>query len=105
MATKEYFYPLWLRLWHFLNALLFCILIVTGLSLQFSNHHFHLIRFDMSVSIHNFCAYILIASYILFVIFNVFSGNWRQYTFKKGIIKNSITQAKWQGGINTTNQF
>ena len=37
MATKRiYLYPIWIRLWHALNALMFLVLIITGISLHYA---------------------------------------------------------------------
>ena len=33
---KMYLYPKWIRIWHLLNALMFIVLIVTGLSMQYT---------------------------------------------------------------------
>ena len=32
-----YLYPKWIRVWHVLNAMLFLIIIVTGLSMQYTD--------------------------------------------------------------------
>ena len=37
MDQKVYLYPVYLRLWHLLNALFFLVLILTGLSMQYSD--------------------------------------------------------------------
>ena len=62
MAHKEYLYPIWVRMWHWLNALLCLLLILTGLSMQYASVDGGLIRFDTAVTIHNLCGIILSAS-------------------------------------------
>jgi len=85
MARKLYLYPVWIRLWHLLNALLFLILIFTGISMQFagSDRTFSLIRFDQAVAWHNVSAIILTFNYVVFVLGNIFSSNSRHYRIKK----------------------
>jgi thiosulfate reductase cytochrome b subunit len=76
---KIYLYPTYIRVWHLCNAF-FCLgLIVTGISMQFSNPKFPLIRFDVAVSIHNIFGILLTVSYFIFFIGNLFSGNGRFY--------------------------
>ncbi|MCF8227330.1 MAG: cytochrome b/b6 domain-containing protein [Bacteroidales bacterium] len=79
MAVKYYFYPLWLRFWHWLNAVLCILLILTGLSMQYSNPDFPFMRFDLAVSIHNITGILLTASYLIFLVGNMITGNGRYY--------------------------
>jgi thiosulfate reductase cytochrome b subunit len=95
MQKKEYFYPIWLRFWHWFNAILFCCLIATGLSMHYSSADFTLIRFDLAVIIHNYCGIALSASYLIFVTSNLITGNGKQYMPQKKMLKNSMIQAKY----------
>ena len=80
MATKRiYLYPVWIRLWHVINALMFLLLILTGLSLHYATVENSFIPFDVSVTIHNVCAIILTINYGVFIIGNMFSGNGNYY--------------------------
>lgn len=85
MARQLYLYPVWIRLWHLVNALLFLILIFTGISMQFagSGRSFSLIRFDQAVAWHNTSAIILTFNYVIFVLGNIFTTNSRHYSIKK----------------------
>lgn len=78
MSEKIYFYPVWLRIWHTLNALCFLMLIATGISMQYSDPAYPIIPFDTSVSLHNLAGVILTFNYLLFVFGNLISTN-RQY--------------------------
>jgi thiosulfate reductase cytochrome b subunit len=79
--TEEriYLYPVWVRLWHLLNAVLCLILIITGISMQFSNPKFPMIRFDVAVSIHNIVGIILSVDYLFFFLGNFLTRNGRYY--------------------------
>ena len=77
--TRIYLYPVWIRLWHLFNAVLCLTLIITGISMQFSNPKFPFIRFDVAVSIHNIVGVLLIINYIAFFIGNLTSRNGKYY--------------------------
>lgn len=79
MATKIYLYPIWIRIWHWLNALLCLVLILSGLSMQYSNPDIPFIRFDIAVTMHNVTGIVLTASYIAFLIGNKVTGNIKYY--------------------------
>jgi thiosulfate reductase cytochrome b subunit len=80
-----YLYPKWIRLWHILNAVLFLILIVTGLSMQYTDKEntSYVVGFAKAVKWHNFAAVLLIVSYIFFVTGNVLTKNGRYYRISK----------------------
>ncbi|MCX6250295.1 MAG: cytochrome b/b6 domain-containing protein [Bacteroidetes bacterium] len=78
-AEKLYLYPVWIRLWHLVNALFCLSLIMTGISMQFSNPLVPMIRFDIAVSIHNITGILLSINYIGFLLGNLFTGNGRNY--------------------------
>jgi thiosulfate reductase cytochrome b subunit len=79
MAEKIYHYPLWIRLWHLANALFCLILIISGVSMQFSEPDSPLIRFDLAVTLHNSVAILLTINYLFFIITNSLSGNRKYY--------------------------
>ncbi len=93
MAEKIYFYPVWIRLWHWLNALMFLFLIVTGLSMQYSSPDYPLIRFDIAVSLHNIAGIIVTIGYFVFVIGNMVTSNGKFY---KVNMREIIGQVKKQ---------
>jgi len=78
-TTRIYLYPKWIRLWHVINALMFLMLIATGISLHYTTGETSLIPFQISIGIHNVCAIILTINYGVFVIGNMFSGNGTYY--------------------------
>ena len=90
---KIYFYPVIIRLWHVINAVLCLILIITGISMQFSNPKYPLIRFNVAVSLHNIVAILFSVNYFLFLFGNIVSGNGRHYKIKiKGLLNNLTLQ-------------
>ena len=79
MSGKVYLYPIWIRLWHWTNALLCLILIATGISMHYASPEATRIRFDVAVSMHNIAGVILSVSYIFFFLGNLFTGNGLNY--------------------------
>ncbi|MEI8006510.1 MAG: cytochrome b/b6 domain-containing protein [Bacteroidota bacterium] len=87
-----YLYPVWIRLWHVLNAVLCLLLIITGLSIQFSNPTIT-VRFNVAVAIHNVAGVLLSFNYILFFIGNLFTKNGGYYVIEvKGFFKRLMIQ-------------
>jgi len=81
MANKRlYLYPIWIRLWHVTNALLFILLIITGFSLHYASIENSFIPFNLSVAIHNVCAILLILNYAIFIIGNIITNNGMFYS-------------------------
>jgi thiosulfate reductase cytochrome b subunit len=90
MANKGiYLYPIWVRLWHLVNALTFILLIITGISLHYAFTGNRMIPFEVAVAMHNICAIILTINYGIFIVGNFFSGNgiyyrkWRKNLWTK----------------------
>ncbi len=81
-SKKLYLYPLWLRIWHHVNAVLMIFLIATGISMQYSDPAYPLIRFDIAVRIHNLCGVSLTISYFLFLIGVLFTTIGRYYVVR-----------------------
>ena len=80
-----YLYPIWTRLWHLFNALLIIVLIVTGLSMQYTDKQDYIlvVGFARAVKWHNIAAILLTVNYILFVAGNIFTENGRFYKIKR----------------------
>jgi len=93
MIQRIYFYPIWLRLWHMTNALMFLLLILTGLSMQYGLFK---IRFDYAVSIHNVSGIILSVSYLVYFVANFITGNLKYYRIKfDGFFKRLMMQFRF----------
>jgi thiosulfate reductase cytochrome b subunit len=80
-----YLYPIWTRLWHLFNALLIIVLIVTGLSMQYTDKQDYIlvVGFARAVKWHNIAAILLTMNYIFFVTGNIFTANGRFYRIKR----------------------
>ena len=80
-----YLYPKWIRAWHWLNALLFIVLIFTGISMQYTDleNSKYMVGFANAVKWHNYSAFILTANYVIFIIGNAFTNNGRHYRINR----------------------
>lgn len=98
MAEREYLIALWIRVWHWINALLILTLGITGMSVHFADPDRMLVEFSLAVRIHNIAGVMLIGVYLFFVIANIVSGNWWQFVPKPpGIFQRILKQAMWYG--------
>ena len=111
MKNKLYLYPKWIRLWHVLNALMFIVLIATGLSMQYAgaagwllsagsetdaSAGFFLMNFSAAVKWHNVTALILSANFLIFIIGNLFTPNGKYYIpEEKGLMRNLYLQGRY----------
>lgn len=93
-----YLYPIWVRLWHVFNAILIIILIITGLSMQYTDKQDYIlvVGFARAVKWHNIAAILLTVNYIIFVAANVLTENGKYYRIsKKDFISDLGKQLKY----------
>lgn len=70
--AKIYINPLPVRIWHWVNALGFLILILTGLNIRYADV-VALMSFATAVRVHNAVGFILIANYVVWLGFYLFT--------------------------------
>lgn len=98
MSQRVYLLPVWLRLWHWSNALLIITLAVTGYSLHFADPALPLVPFALAARIHDIAGFTLAALYGFFVVANIVTGNWWQYVPKPpGVMHRCWVQARYYG--------
>ena len=96
LIHRVYLYPVWLRLWHWFNAVLFVVLILTGLSMHFADAEQPIISFSLATTAHNIAGLALAACYIFFVAGNLFGKNGRHYIPQfRGLIQRVIEQIRF----------
>lgn len=85
--TKTYLYSLPVRLWHWTNAILFILLISTGL-------YNHFTPASSYVKLHNSAGKVLIAAWLVFIVINIITGNIKHYKVKfSGFSARCLKQA------------
>ena len=75
IKTKDselYINPLPVRIWHWLNALGFVALILTGTHIRYASM-FNLMSFETAIKTHNWVAFAVIANYFVWLGFYLFS--------------------------------
>lgn len=84
-------FPLLVRIWHWINVILFFTLLVTGFSMHFGGG----VPFESAQSTHAIFALALIGLWVLYVFYLLLSGQIMQYLPRKDFIAASISQAKY----------
>jgi thiosulfate reductase cytochrome b subunit len=77
---------------------MFLILIVTGISMQYTDKEngIYMVGFAMAVKWHNYAAFVLTASYVVFIVGNGLTGNGKYYRIKKDtFFSDLIKQGKY----------
>lgn len=69
---KIYVHPLPVRVWHWINAAGFVLLIITGLQIRYPEI-FGLVSFGKAVDIHNYAGFTLVGNYFIWLVFYLFS--------------------------------
>lgn len=96
MSGRIYLLPLWIRVWHWSNAVLIVVLTASGVSLHFADPKLPLIEFSLADRIHHIAGLALVAAYAFFVVANIVTGNWWQYVPKPpGVLERCWVQGKW----------
>ncbi len=72
----------WLRWWHWIQAIAFLGLIVSGAAMHWADSPWALLSFSDAVSAHNVLGAVTLASWIQFAIWNFRSGNLRHYRLR-----------------------
>ncbi len=92
-------HPLPVRVWHWINATSFIVLIVTGVQIRY-RELVNIMEFRNAVDIHNDFGFILIGNFFIWLLFYLFSGKIKLYIPElnpKKLIAGSINQAKFYG--------
>ena len=97
--SRVYVNPLPVRIWHWANALMFIILIVTGMQIRYLDI-FSLMSFRTAVVTHNWVAFALIANFFIWLLFYLFSDKNKAYHPEFNIVKladQSLKQMLYYG--------
>ena len=96
---KLYIHPLPVRIWHWLNALGFILLIATGVQIRYLDL-FQVLSFRTAVVAHNYIGFALIANYFLWLGFYLFTDKITVYLPEmnaKKYFEDSWRQLKFYG--------
>jgi len=96
-TDQAYINPLPVRIWHWVNALGFVLLVLTGLQLRYLDL-FGLMSFEMAVKLHNWVGFTVIANYFIWLGFYLFSdriSNYHPVLDAKTFINNYFLQVRY----------
>jgi thiosulfate reductase cytochrome b subunit len=96
---KIYLHPLPVRVWHWINAFSFLMLIFTGLQIRYRDI-IKITQFKTAVDIHNIFGFVLIFNFFIWLIYYLVSGKFKIYipAFSiRGLITGCIRQARYYG--------
>ncbi|HXZ36465.1 MAG TPA: cytochrome b/b6 domain-containing protein, partial [Thermodesulfobacteriota bacterium] len=92
---KTYLHPLPLRIWHWVNALLVILLIITGIQLRISGVP-SLGPRHPALWLHRYAGWAMVASCVFWLVYSLASRNLsRQYAFRARDFKGMFAQAKF----------
>ncbi len=96
MSDKLYLYPVWIRVWHAINALFFLVLLISGISMQYSNPQYPLLPFDVAVSSHNISGIVIFIAYLFYLVAFVLTSNKKHYRIeRKGLFDRLSKQVRY----------
>jgi Ni/Fe-hydrogenase b-type cytochrome subunit len=97
---KIYLHPLPIRIWHWVNALGFIILILTGAQIKLGNK-INLFSFETAVDIHSWLGFILLANYFIWLVYYLLTFKIKIYIpplhHPIEFAKKALRQAKFYG--------
>jgi thiosulfate reductase cytochrome b subunit len=96
---KIYIHPLPVRIWHWTNAVGFVLLILTGLQIRYRDL-IGIASFEASVRLHNYVGFVLMGSYLLWLVFYLTSDKIKNYQMElspKKFYTTAIKQALYYG--------
>ena len=97
--SMVYVHPLPVRIWHWANAVLFLLLVATGVQIRYLDL-FDFMAFGTAVTLHNWVGFALIANFFVWLLFYLFSARNQAYHPEFNIVKlaqASFAQMKYYG--------
>ena len=97
MAKSLYINPLPVRIWHWINALGFVLLVLTGAQLRYLDL-LQVMSFEAAVKLHNWVGFTVIGNYFIWLGFYLFSdkiSNYHPVLDAKSFISNYFLQLRY----------
>lgn len=96
---RIYLHPLPVRIWHWLNAVAFVLLVLTGLQLRYVGL-IDVVPFRIAVVVHNLVGFVLIANFFLWLGFYLSSDRIKVYHTEHNLLdyfRGTMAQALYYG--------
>ena len=97
MANQLYINPLPVRIWHWINAVGFVLLVLTGVQLRYFDL-LELMSFEAAVKLHNWVGFTVIGNYFIWLGFYLFSdkiSNYHPVLDARTFIRNYFLQLRY----------
>lgn len=78
-VEKHYVYDRWVRSWHWINALLFVVLGITGFRIHFGGRQEPLLSFETAFHIHNLVGFLMALWFVWFLVSGKITRNDRSF--------------------------
>ena len=92
---RTYLYPLPLRIWHWLNALLVVVLLITGAQLRIPGIA-SLRPNDPALMVHKFAGWAMAVSFVIWLVYGLVSDHLRRhYVMRRRDLKGVFSQARF----------
>lgn len=85
---KVYIYKIFERFWHWAQALLIFLLIVTGFEVHST---FNLLGYEAAVQVHNYSAWLFLVLIVFAIFWHFTTGEWRQYIPTTKFLKEQVS--------------
>jgi len=98
-VKKIYLHPIPIRIWHWINAVSFIVLFITGLQIRY-REIFNMMKFKAAVDLHNIVGFVLIFNFAIWLVYYLVTGKIRIYIPPLSVrkfISGSIRQARYYG--------
>jgi thiosulfate reductase cytochrome b subunit len=84
--------PLWIRIWHWVMALLFLSLVLTGVVLHFAAPGLTVMDYAAATTVHDVAGIALAVVYGVFLVAVFATGYWRNYLPRRGALWRRIRE-------------
>ena len=83
---RIYVHPLPVRIWHWLNAVCFVLMVLTGIQLRYVGI-VDVVSFRTAVVVHNWVGFVVIANFFVWLGYYLFSPRIRAYLPETNVMK------------------
>jgi thiosulfate reductase cytochrome b subunit len=83
---RIYVHPLPVRIWHWLNAVCFVLMVLTGIQLRYVGL-VDIVSFRTAVAVHNWVGFVVIANFFVWLGYYLFSPRIRAYLPETNVMK------------------
>lgn len=92
-----YIHPIPVRIWHWINAACFIVLIVTGFQIRYAET-WDFMTLSSAIAVHNYLGFVVIANYFIWFAYYLVTGKIKIYIPDlRNVVKLALKQAQYYG--------